>query len=430
MAQKTLNVGLVGYGMIGKVHAYAHQVLPWYAPELPVVGKIKAVATAHPETAQAAKAQIGCELAYDDYRELINNPEIDVVDICAPNAEHFPILKEALAAQKHVYCEKPIVASQSEGVALQKDIAFIKRAKTNAVAFHLRGFAALRRAKELIDEGRLGQLLQYRAAYRHSSMLDPTTPWRWKNSDSGGVILDLASHLFDLVLWLIGTPAYVWAQTQTATPVRPLRRLNPGELVSDAPVQRVTSEDSVVVVTRGLAGAPRLVARRPCAKIMEHRENLGTDPNVMPIAVGAVKNPASLVGIVEATKLAPGTEDELTLEIGGTRGAIRFSLMNSHYLEFFDATEPSGAYGGESGWKKLACGGRYPSPESDFPSPKSTTGWLRAHVASLASFYRGIADGCVYGADFEQALAVQSILNAVYNSAVTNNRIYLDPSNC
>ena len=428
MAKKTLNVGLIGYGMIGKVHAYATAVLPWYAPELDVVGKIKAVATSRMETARAAREQIGCAEAYDDYRKIIDNPEIDVVDVCVPNAEHFKILTDAIKAKKHIYCEKPIVASITEASALAKEMRYSCYAQTNLVAFHLRGFAALRRAKELIDGGNLGQLVQYRVAYRHSSMLDPTTPWRWKNSASGGVILDLASHLFDLVLWLVGAPATLIAQSTIRAPFRPTRPLRPGELISDVPSQRVQSEDSILVMTRGLSEPPRLISRRPCPKIMEYRDFTGTDPDSMPIAVGDPKKSAAIVGIVEATKLAAGAEDELTLEINGTRGSLRFSLMDPHYLEFFDATLPSGTYGGESGWTKIACGARYPSPESGFPSPKSTTGWLRAHIAALVSFYRGIADGRVYGPDFKQAIEVQDVLNAVQTSAITNRYAWLKES--
>ena len=425
MDKKTLNVGLIGYGMIGKVHAHATAALPWFAPNLPVVGKITAVATSRMETARAAREQIGCEAAYDDYQKIIEDPSIDVVDVCVPNAEHFKILMGAVKAKKHIYCEKPLVVGPEEGAALIKEMRYSNFTQANLVAFHLRGFAALRRAKELIDEGRLGQIVQYRAAYRHSSMLDPTSPLRWKNGATGGVILDLASHLFDLVSWLIGAPASLIAQSTTLTPCRPIRPLKPGESPSDVPTQRVLSEDSVVVMTRGLSETPRLVARRPCSRIMENRDHTGKDPNFMPIAVADPKDKAALFGIVEATKLATGAEDELTLEISGTRGALRFSLMDSHYLEFFDATEPGGTYGGESGWKRIACGARYPSPESDFPSPKSTTGWLRAHIASLAAFYRGIADGCVYGADFKSAVDVQRALHAIQTSAITNNYVSL-----
>ena len=93
--------------------------------------------------------------------------------------------------------------------------------------------------------------------------------------------------------------------------------------------------------------------------------------------------------------------------------------MDPHYLEFFDATLPSGTYGGESGWTKIACGARYPPPESGFPSPKSTTGWVRAHVASLASFYGALERGEQASPSLEQGLRVQDALFAIQKSAQT-----------
>ena len=118
MTKRTLNVGIIGYGMIGKVHAYATATLPWFAPQLDVVGKVIAVATSRLETARRAQEQTGCPLVYDDYRALISNPKIDVVHICTPNAEHLPALLEAIRADKHVYCENPIVAGPDEAERL------------------------------------------------------------------------------------------------------------------------------------------------------------------------------------------------------------------------------------------------------------------------------------------------------------------------
>jgi len=100
-------------------------------------------------------------------------------------------------------------------------------------------------------------------------------------------------------------------------------------------------------------------------------------------------------GVIEATKLATGTEDEIVLEIHGERGAIRFRLMQPHYLEFFDAGTTDRPLGGDAGWKSIPCGGRYESPNNDFPSPKATIGWMRAHVACLSNFLHTVLYGFV-----------------------------------
>ena len=152
-------------------------------------------------------------------------------------------------------------------------------------------------------------------------------------------------------------------------------------------------------------------------KAYEYAESLDADESTMPLAVADARSRRALTGVVEATKLSSGSEDELRLEISGSRGASRFSLMDPHYLEYFDATIAPGRHGGDFGWKRIACGGRYEFPESEFPSPKSTTGWIRAHVASLAAFYHAIGGGASVGADFHQALRVQDALDAVKRSA-------------
>ena len=385
---QTLNVGLIGYGMIGKVHAFGYATLPFYAPDLPVVGKVVAVATSRPESAANAQRALQCEIATTDYREIIDNPKIDVVHICAPNADHLPAALAAIEAGKHVYCEKPIVVDAQEAQILEDAISKPGvPERVRRVAFHLRGFVALRRAKEIIAEGRLGRIRQYRLGYYHSSSLDPSAPFRWKHDKSGGVILDLGSHIVDLLDFLVGLPNELVAQTTKAFPTRPLKTAD------STVVQKPTLvEDYVSILTRG--------------------------------TLGANDDPCDVVGVLEATKLANGAEDELSVEISGERGAIRFSLMDSHYLDFFSLDAKP------VGWLRIPCGGRYDYPESQFPSPKSTTGWTRAHVASLASFYAAIAQQTRavgterdaqyrdYGADFAQALRVQRALEIVKRSAL------------
>lgn len=424
--KKTLGVGLIGFGMIGKVHAYGYATLPYYAPDLDATGKIVAVATSNPESARRAQETIGCVWSTDDFRKLIASPEIDVVHVCSPNDRHLPALLAAIRANKHIYCEKPVVANAQEAKVLREELA--KRGDdgkplyrgTTATAFHMRGFTAIRRAKELIEEGKLGQIIQYRLGYYHSSMLSPTAPFRWKHEVGGGSILDLASHLLDLIDYLVGLPAELMAQSTTLCPTRLTRPLQQSETFDDVSTRPVMSEDSVTFLTRGLdvvAGA-KTVPNLPTSRVFEHPANVGTESSErLPLAVADPSNPAAITGVIEATKLTHGAEDDLKLEINGTRGSLRFSLMNSHYLEYFDATAESGVNGGNSGWLNVACGGRYAKPESEFPSPKSATGWVRAHVSSLATFYRSIADGRSYGADIEQALRIQDALDVVKRSA-------------
>ncbi|MDO5552778.1 MAG: Gfo/Idh/MocA family oxidoreductase [Planctomycetia bacterium] len=398
METTPLRIGIVGYGMIGKVHAMAHKVLPWYAPGLARFGQITHVATGHRESALKAARQLGCEFATCDFRNITENPNIDIVHICTPNGEHVEPLISALEHNKHIYCDKPMCATLAEANRV-RDLLLKKDANgkplytgTSQMTFHLRFFSAIMKAKQLLAEKQLGRILQYRVAYLHSSSSSPFSPWKWKHSSTGGASRDLASHLLDLIDALLGLPDYVLAEGITAWPRRVGANLTPLEsLHADDPEtwQPVESEDAVTILTRHCPkDAPRFF------------------------------------GVIEATKLATGHEDDMFLEINGHKGTLRFSLMNSHYLEFFgpegkwqvsvsDDNPPEETPGV---WRSLACGGRYSMPHSDFPSPKSQTGWIRAHIASLANFMHNVNEGLPGSPDLFQGYRVQSALDAVERS--------------
>ena len=123
------------------------------------------------------------------------------------------------------------------------------------------------------------------------------------------------------------------------------------------------------------------------------------------------------MGTIEATKIATGTEDELRLEIHGSRGALRFNGMDPHHLEFYDATAPDQPQGGLRGWNRIDTGQRYPPPATGFPSPKAAIGWLRSHVACLANFLEAVADGRPAEPGLEQGIRVQHLMDCVRRSA-------------
>ncbi len=123
------------------------------------------------------------------------------------------------------------------------------------------------------------------------------------------------------------------------------------------------------------------------------------------------------LGTIEATKLATGAEDELRLEIHGSRGAIRFNGMEPHFLEVHDATAPDQPQGGFSGWNRIAAGQRYPAPATNFPSAKAAIGWVRTHLACLANFLEAIAAGRPAEPSLQQGVRVQYLMECVRRSA-------------
>ncbi len=370
------SVGLIGFGMTGKVHAYAYTTLPYYMNSTVGEFRITHVATAHAATAEKAKQITRAEYATTDFRTITENPAVDIVHICTPNEGHLEPLLSAIAHGKHIYCEKPLCVNADEARVILRAIEESGYSATNQMTFHLRFFPAIQRLKQLLLEGRLGRILQFRAAFLHSSSASPEVPFKWKHSESGGVIRDLGSHVLDLIDDLLGPFESLLAETQIAHPRRPVALSTP-ENPHPAMVD-VTVEDAVSLLVRMRSGAR---------------------------------------GVIEATKLASGSEDELRLEIHGEKGAARFSLMQPHYLEFFDATVPQKPLGGMSGWTAIACGGRFEPPDSDFPSPKSSLGWIRAHVASLSNFLQAVAEGKPTQPDLRQGAKIQELMQTIADSA-------------
>ncbi|MCE5279576.1 MAG: Gfo/Idh/MocA family oxidoreductase [Planctomycetaceae bacterium] len=367
---KTLRVGFVGFGFIGKVHAYGYINLPLFY-NLPVKAQITHVCTSSDKSAQAAAAQIGARYGVTDFRTITENPDVDVVHICTPNHLHREALLSAMAAGKHIYCDKPLTATLAE--ARQIEAALPAYTGTAQMTLQNRFFPATMRAKQLIDEGFVGRAIEFRAAYLHSGSVDEKAPLKWKLSAAagGGVIADLGSHVLDLVHWLLGDYERVLAATTIAYPTRPS---------ADDPSRQVTvdAEDSVMLLAKMAGGA---------------------------------------LGTIEASKIATGAEDEIRFEIHGTRGALRFNGMDPHHLEAYDLGAPDKPTGGLRGWTKIDTGQRYPAPASGLPGAKMAIGWTRAHMACLANFVSDILAGRPGDPGLRQGVYIQKLIDTVARSA-------------
>ncbi len=358
--------------MIGKVHAYGYAAMPYYSEPMNATFRITHVATSRSETAERAKAICGADAGTTDYRTITENPEIDIVHLCSPNELHAEQLVSAIRNKKKIYCDKPLTATLADAQRVLDVLETEKYAETSQVTFHLRFFPALMRAKRMLDEGKLGRILQFRIGFFHSSNASGATPFKWKHTQTGGAVRDIGSHLFDLTDHLLGPIESLLAETTLAFPRRPVA------LGSDQ-FRNVESEDAVSLLVRMKSGAN---------------------------------------GVIEATKLATGNEDEMLLEIHGEKGAVRFRLMQPHYLEYFDATASDRPLGGEAGWKAIPCGGRYESPDTDFPSPKSSIGWPRAHVACLSNFLHAVVDNRQASPDLRQGAKIDLLTGTVLRSAM------------
>jgi predicted dehydrogenase len=367
---KEYQVGIIGFGFIGRVHAYGHLNLPLFYDPAPCRTRIAAICTSHQKTAEQGRDQIGARLATTDYREITESPDIDIVHICTPNDAHKAQLLSAIKHNKHIYCDKPLVCNVQEAQEIEQALPGYRGIAQ--MTFQSRFFPAIMRAKQLVDEGFLGQVLEFGSAYLHSGSADPEAPLRWKLAASrgGGVIADLGSHVLDLVHHMLGGLRDLSAITHTAYADRP-SPVDPQARIA------VDAEDCVRMLVRTQGGA---------------------------------------IGTIEASKLATGTEDELRLEIHGSLGALRFNSTDPHHLEAYDARASDQPIGGHRGWTHIDTGQRYPKP-AGFPGPKFAVGWLRVHLACLANFLTSVASNTPASPSLSQGIYVQKLLDCVRTSA-------------
>ena len=365
--KKTLRVGLLGFGSMGRTHTWAVKNLSFFYDSLPFAAEIVGVCTTSQEKSERVAREFGMKIATVNEDDLINSPDIDVIDICTPNIYHFETLKKAIAAGKHVLCEKPLCISAAQA----EEIAALPLAEGQicGMVFNNRWLAPVLRAKQLIDEGRLGRILSFEGKYLHNSATDITRPAGWKQDSSicgGGVLFDLGSHVIDLLGFLCGRLTEVSGLSQIGYPTRKGRNGEEWETNAD---------ESFYLLGKTADGA---------------------------------------CGTITVGKLQVGTNDDLSFEIYGERGALRFSLMEPNWLYYYDNTAADTPNGGMRGFTRIECVGRY--PDLTFPSPKAPAGWLYGHLASMHAFLSATAEGKPFSPSLADGLYVQEVMEMAYSS--------------
>lgn len=366
-SRSTLKIGVLGFGSMGRTHTWAVRNLPFFFPSIAFSAETCSIVTRHPEKSEAICRQFGIPRFALSEEEILNDPAIDVIDVCTPNVAHRETLKKAIASGKHVFCEKPLCISPAEA----KEILAVPRREGQilGMSFNYRWLAPVMRAKQLIDEGRIGRILHFDACYLHSSATDTQKPAGWKQDRTvcgGGVLFDLGSHVLDLMGWLCGRFCEVSGHSQIGYPERAGMDGLPWK----------TNADEAFYLTGTTAG-------------------------------GAV-------GTVRVGKLFVGTNDDLNFTIYGETGALRFSLMEPNWLDFYDCKAPAAPMGGERGFTRIECVGKY--PDMGFPSPKAPAGWLNSHLNSVYNFLKACAEGSAFSPSLEEGAYVQAVMDAAYRS--------------
>jgi len=363
-------IGMIGYGGIGRVHALAYRSLPYhYGLPLAAV-RIAGVATSRRETAQTAAAEIGCDFWTDDYRELLARPEIEAVDICVPNHMHAAIVAAAAAAGKHIYCEKPLAMNVAEA---QQMVAAVQAAGVNSqLTFNFRFFPAIQRAQQLVAGGFLGRIFSFRGRYYRSSYIDPKKPLSWRQQKAiagGGALFDIGSHILDLLYALLGEFASVQATLDT------------------------------------------LIRERPVAAGAADKAPVDVDD----IALLHMRTQSGVLGLVEVSRMGTGLTNDLSFEIFGELGAIRFNAVDPNWLEVYDVRDADKPTGGLRGFRKVETVNRYDGQKA--PDWSMGPDFVRAHAECQYQFLRAVAAGRPASPSVADGLHIQAVMAAAERAA-------------
>jgi predicted dehydrogenase len=382
--EQTLGVAAIGYAFMGKAHSQAWRNVSAYFDVPPLEQRVL-VGRDATQVAAAAK-KFGWRETSTDWRAVIERDDIQIVDVCTPGHLHAEVAIAALEAGKHVIVEKPIANSVDEAKRMvAAGDAATKRGQHAIVNFNYRRVPAIALAKKLIDDGRLGPLHHVRAAYLQDWLNDPTTPmsWRLRKEDAGsGALGDLGSHLTDLVMHLTGESIdSISGGVTTFVDKRPTGNSGDGGIrgTGGGTLETVTVDDAAWGTGRFSGGG-----------ILQ----------------------------LEVTRLALGRKNQLTLEIYGERGSIRFDLENLNELWFFDGSGKPG----EQGFRRILV------TEADHPyvghwwPDGHILGWEHTFVHQFAEFLTSIRDDTPSSPSFADGLRVQRVLGAIEESSAHGAR--------
>ncbi|NIZ91231.1 Gfo/Idh/MocA family protein [Kineococcus rubinsiae] len=378
---RTLNVGLIGGGFMGKAHSLAYAAMPmffWPAPALPVRSII-----AESDEALAAQAaqRFGFERSTGDWREVVEDPDVDVVDIATPNHLHAEIAIAAARAGKHIICEKPLARTTAEAAAMWNAV---KDAGTvHMVAFNYRRTPAVALAKKYIEEGAIGRVLNFRGTYLQDWSAHPDAPlsWRFRKDIAGsGAVGDIGSHVVDLARHLVGEIASVNALVSTFVPTRPLQSGGADSLGGE----------------RGGAGP---------------RGDVDVDDEVMTL----LRFEGGAVGSIEATRNAWGRNNFLTFEIHGTEGSIVFNYERRDELQVCFAADGDD----RRGFRTVYTGPNTPYGEGLWPIPALGIGYGETKIIEAYDFFSAVVSGGSVSPSFKDGYQAALVDEAVLTSATT-----------
>ncbi len=377
MKKRSLRVGLVGYNFMGKAHSNAWRQAGRFF-DLPAEIELRTLCGRSPADVKAAAANLGWSKTSTDWREVVADPEIDVIDICTPNDCHYEIAIEAARHGKAVLCEKPLAMNVAQ---CEDMVAAVKKAGVvNMICHVYRRIPAMALAKAMIERGDLGErIFHFRARYAQDWITDPAFPlvWRLQSKIAGsGSHGDLGAHIIDLGRYLVGEIKEVCGLMETFIKERPLQaELGAGlSAKASSKTGKVTVDDAVSWIGR--------------------------------FKNGALAN-------LEATRFAQGRKNHITIEINGSKGSLVFDFEDMNRLKFYNADDPADARGFRD---ILVTESIHPYAGAWWP-PGHIIGYEHTFVHAFADFTKAVIAGKSVQPTFADGLANERVLAAISESA-------------
>jgi predicted dehydrogenase len=348
--KRTLAVGLIGYKFMGKAHSNAWRQAPHFF-DLPAGVRMKTICGRNRTAVKKAAAKLDWENAETDWRCIIADPRIDIVDICTPNESHCEIAVAAAKAGKAILCEKPLARNVDEAEEMAQAV---KKARVvNMICHNYRRVPAIALAKQMIERGEIGdRIFHFRARYAQDWIVDPNFPlvWRLQSDPAGsGALGDIFSHIVDLARYLVGEFSEVCTSMETFVKRRPVK----------------------------------MVGRHRRARRIEQTASVDVDDAVT--MIGRFKNGA--LASLEATRFAPGRKNSLTLEINGSTGSLVFDLEEMNRLKAYSTRDPADRQGFRD---ILVTEPTHPYIGSWWP-PGHIIGWEHTFINTIADFVNAVA---------------------------------------
>jgi len=377
---RTLNVGMIGGGFMGKAHSLAYAGMPMFFWPAPAVPFRKTVVDINDELAREAAARYGFESWASDWRKVVEDPSIDIVDIVTPNHTHAEIAIAAAKAGKHIISEKPLARTTEEAKRMLD--AASEAGVKHMVAFNYRRTPAVSLAKKYIEEGAIGRILNFRGTYLQDWSADPNAPlsWRFRKEVAGsGALGDIGTHVIDLARYLVGEITEVMGIANTWIPERP---------VSSGPVDKLGTVKSSGDVKKAAVDVD---------------DEINT---LLRFENGAV-------GSLEATRNAWGRNNFLTFEIHGDKGSLYFNYERRDELQVCFSDDPDD----RRGFRTIYTGPAHPNGAALWPIPALGIGYGETKIIEAHDFISAIVQDTEVSPNFYDGYRIHVICDAILESA-------------